>query len=111
MADGRYRRRRPCQRQPGGDFVHCPHARTRRTRSPVIAVENLSRRFPLSGGGELTAVDGLSFAVAPGEVYGLLGPNGAGKTTTLRMLLGLLAPSAGHAVVAGFSSADEPDEV
>lgn len=77
----------------------------------MIAVESLTRRFPLSGGGELTAVDGLSFAVAPGEVYGLLGPNGAGKTTTIRMLLGLLAPSAGQAVVAGFSSAEHPDEV
>ncbi|MFO0807439.1 MAG: ATP-binding cassette domain-containing protein [Gemmataceae bacterium] len=77
----------------------------------MIAVESLTRRFPLPHGGELTAVDELSFSVAPGEVYGLLGPNGAGKTTTIRMLLGLLAPTAGRAVVAGYSSADEPDEV
>jgi ABC-2 type transport system ATP-binding protein/sodium transport system ATP-binding protein len=56
-------------------------------------------------------VDRVSFAVAPGEVYGLLGPNGAGKTTTLRMLLGLLKPSEGWAKVGGFRSSESPDEV
>ena len=56
----------------------------------MIHVENLTRRFDIPGGGEVLAVDGVSFNVGPGEVYGLLGPNGAGKTTTLRMLLGLL---------------------
>lgn len=77
----------------------------------MIQVENLSRRFPLSGGGEVLAVDQVSFAVAAGEVYGLLGPNGAGKTTTLRMLLGLLKPSGGWAKVGGFRSSENPDEV
>ena len=76
-----------------------------------IQVEGLTRRFALSGGGEVVAVDELSFSVGPGEVYGLLGPNGAGKTTTLRMLLGLLRPSAGRATIEGFSSLDAPDEV
>ena len=77
----------------------------------MIAVEHLSKRFPLAGGGSLLAVDDLSFRVAPGEVYGLLGPNGAGKTTTLRMLLGLLRPSGGQAAIAGFNSLQHPDEV
>lgn len=76
----------------------------------MIEVDHLTKRFPLAGGGELTAVQDVSFAVAAGEVYGLLGPNGAGKTTTLRMLLGLLRPTSGRAIVAGFSSMEFPDE-
>ena len=56
----------------------------------MIQVERLTKIFPLAGGRDLRAVDDVSFAVRPGEVYGLLGPNGAGKTTTLRMILGLL---------------------
>jgi len=52
--------------------------------------------------GSLTAVDGLSFAVQPGEVFAFLGPNGAGKTTTIRMLTGLARPTAGSARVLGF---------
>jgi ABC-2 type transport system ATP-binding protein len=61
-----------------------------------IQVHGLSRRF-----GERTAVEGLTFEVHPGEVFGLLGPNGAGKTTTVRMLTGLLSPSSGTAEVCG----------
>lgn len=61
-----------------------------------IVVEGLEKRF-----GARTAVSGLSFRVAPGEVFGLLGPNGAGKTTTVRMLTGLLLPSGGRASVCG----------
>jgi len=60
-------------------------------------VDGLVVRF-----GELHAVAGVSFAVAPGEVFGLLGPNGAGKTTTLRVLTTLLPPTEGRAVVAGY---------
>jgi ABC-2 type transport system ATP-binding protein len=66
-------------------------------RSPAVLVDDLVVRF-----GELEAVGGVSFAVAPGEVFGLLGPNGAGKTTTIRVLTTLLAPTAGRALVAGF---------
>src|SRR5438552_1446971 len=54
----------------------------------MIKVDRLTKRFASPDGGEVVAVDDLSFVVAAGEVYGLLGPNGAGKTTTLRMLLG-----------------------
>jgi sodium transport system ATP-binding protein len=77
----------------------------------MIQVESLTRRFDLPGGGEVLAVDAVSFHVKAGEVYGLLGPNGAGKTTTLRMLLGLLKPTAGWATIAGFRSSELPNEV
>jgi ABC-2 type transport system ATP-binding protein len=63
----------------------------------AVLIDGLVVRY-----GGFTAVDGISLAVAPGEVFGLLGPNGAGKTTTLRVLTTLLAPSAGEAYVAGF---------
>ena len=62
----------------------------------MLRVAGLSKRF-----GAVQAVDDLSFTVAPGRVTGFLGPNGAGKTTTLRILLGLVAPSAGRATIAG----------
>ncbi len=62
----------------------------------VIEARDLTCRF-----GDFTAVDAVSFSVAPGEVVGLLGANGAGKTTTIRMLLGLLAPTAGQALLNG----------
>jgi len=77
----------------------------------MIEVRHLSKRFELSGGGNLLAVDDVSFTIGPGEVYGLLGPNGAGKTTTIRMILGLLQPTGGEASIAGFSSATDPEEV
>ena len=76
----------------------------------MIVVENLTRCFS-AGGKNLVAVDHLSFSVKEGEVYGLLGPNGAGKTTTLRMILGLLQPTSGEAIVDGFSVSRHPDEV
>lgn len=77
----------------------------------MIQVEKLTKSFPLPGGSEVLAVDAISFQVPMGQVFGLLGPNGAGKTTTLRMLLGLLRPTSGHANVAGYRSSDFPDEV
>ena len=65
----------------------------------MIAIENLTKKFPhrtkAGTQGEKTAVDGISFRVGQGEVFGLLGPNGAGKTTTIRMLTLQLAPTAG----------------
>jgi ABC-2 type transport system ATP-binding protein len=72
----------------------------------AISLRELTRRF-----GDLTAVDGLTFDVAPGELFGLVGPDGAGKTTTLRMLAGVLRPSAGDALVGGVSVARDPEGV
>jgi ABC-2 type transport system ATP-binding protein len=63
---------------------------------PAVLVDDLVVRFEA-----VTAVGGVSFAVAPGEIFGLLGPNGAGKTTTIRVLTTLLPPTAGRALVAG----------
>jgi len=62
----------------------------------AVATRGLTRSF-----GDFVAVDGLTLEVAGGEVFGFLGPNGAGKTTTIKMLTGLIAPSAGEARVAG----------
>ncbi len=62
----------------------------------AVEVVDLTKRY-----GSRLAVDAISLGVRPGEVYGFLGPNGAGKTTTLRMLLGLIRPTAGHARVLG----------
>jgi ABC-2 type transport system ATP-binding protein/sodium transport system ATP-binding protein len=76
----------------------------------MITIHELTKRF-YSGGVSVVAVDGLSFVVPGGEVYGLLGPNGAGKTTTIRMIVGLLRPDHGYAEVAGFRTSDSPDEV
>ena len=64
--------------------------------TPTILVENLTRRF-----GTFTAVDKVSFRVERGEVFGFVGANGSGKSTTIRILCGLLAPTAGQARVAG----------
>jgi len=67
-----------------------------RLRPPAIVVENLTKDF-----GSFRAVDNLTFTVAEGEILGFLGPNGAGKSTTIRMLTGLLLPSAGTGRIAG----------
>ena len=71
----------------------------------MLAAVGLTKRY-----GTLTAVDGLDLSVAPGELFGFLGPNGAGKTTTIKMLVGLLRPTAGTASVAGFDLAQKPEE-
>ena len=71
----------------------------------MIEVEGLVKAYA-----SLTAVDGLSFRVARGEVLGLVGPNGAGKTTTLRCLAGILPPNAGAIRLAGFDLLKEPVE-
>jgi drug efflux transport system ATP-binding protein len=72
----------------------------------AIAVRDLMRRF-----GDFVAVDGVTFDVGTGEIFGFLGPNGAGKTTTIKMLTGLLRPSAGTARVAGLDVAREAPRV
>jgi ABC-2 type transport system ATP-binding protein len=72
----------------------------------AVDAQGLTRRF-----GAVTAVDQLTLRIAPGEVFGLLGPNGSGKTTTIRMLCGLLEPTAGSATVAGIDVAVAPEQV
>ena len=69
----------------------------------MIQVEELTKLY-----GQFTAVSGVSFRVAPGEVVGLVGPNGAGKTTTLRCLAGIIPPSQGTVRIAGHDLAREP---
>jgi ABC-2 type transport system ATP-binding protein len=70
----------------------------------MIAIHDLVKNY-----GQFTAVDGVSLEVTPGEIHGFLGPNGAGKTTTLRMIAGLLKPSAGRILVNGHDLATEPE--
>jgi ABC-2 type transport system ATP-binding protein len=72
----------------------------------AILTEGLTKRFK-----DFIAVDEVSFAVSPGEVFGFLGPNGAGKTTTIRMLCGILPPSAGQALIGGVDVTAEPDRI
>ncbi|RZF24533.1 ABC transporter ATP-binding protein [Paraburkholderia sp. UYCP14C] len=75
-------------------------------QEPVVLAQGLTRRF-----GNFTAVDALDLSIARGEVVGFIGPNGAGKSTTIRLLCGLLSPSAGTARVAGFDVATEAESV
>ena len=70
----------------------------------MIEVENLTKKF-----GDLTAVDGVSFRVSDGEVFGFLGPNGAGKTTTVRMLCCLISKTSGTAKVGGYDVGNQAD--
>lgn len=72
----------------------------------AVEVRELARSY-----GSLRALDGVSFAVAPGEVFGLIGPNGSGKTTTLRIVATLLSPSAGTASVFGLDVVRQAAEV
>ena len=67
----------------------------------MIRFENVGRTYAPLGGARVRAVDGMSFTVAPGEVFGIAGPNGAGKSTMISMLLGFLAPSEGSVTVDG----------
>ena len=72
----------------------------------VIDAEGLTRHF-----GDLVAVDEVSFQVEPGTIFGLLGPNGSGKSTIIRMLCGVLVPTAGRATVLGHDAATESEEI
>jgi sodium transport system ATP-binding protein len=72
----------------------------------LLQLQGLTKRFV-----EITAVNDLSFTIAPGEIFGLLGENGAGKTTTLRLLATMLTPSAGTAVFDGLDINREPEKV
>ena len=76
------------------------------TSEYAVAVENLEKRF-----GDFQAVNKVSFQVKRGEIFGFLGPNGAGKSTTIRMLCGILAPTAGKANVIGFDVFREAEQI
>jgi len=77
----------------------------------AIVVRDLVKTFKRRGQPELRAVDGLTFSVRRGAIFGLLGPNGAGKTTTLKMLTTLLRPTSGHISVEGVDPVKDPFEV
>jgi ABC-2 type transport system ATP-binding protein len=68
-----------------------------RPSEPIVTVDDLRKQY-----GQVKAVDGISFEVFPGEIFGLLGHNGAGKTTTIRMLTGRTRPTSGSGTIAGF---------
>ncbi len=74
--------------------------------TPAVSVIDLGRRF-----GDVRAVDGVNFEVAPGEIFGLLGPNGAGKTTVIRMLCGLYVPTEGTGRVLGYDIAGDQRQI
>jgi len=82
---------------PDPTLAHDDHA---------VLVHGLTRKF-----GTFVAVDDIGFRVRRGEVFGFLGPNGAGKSTTIRMLCGLLSPTAGTGMVGGYDICTQPDEV
>src|ERR1035437_9630133 len=75
-----------------------------RSNGNSVEVENLVKRF-----GDFTAVDRISFQTRTGEVFGFLGPNGSGKSTTIRILCGLLRPTSGRAIVAGYDVVQSPE--
>jgi ABC-2 type transport system ATP-binding protein len=72
----------------------------------AVEVVDLTKKF-----GDFTAVDGVTFHIRRREIFGFLGPNGAGKTTTIRVLLGLLRPTSGHAAVLGFDVVRQAEEI
>src|SRR6186713_11886 len=74
--------------------------------SNAIEVQNIVKKF-----GDFTAVSGISFNVTDGEIFGLLGPNGAGKSTLIRMMVTLLPPTSGTAIINGFDVAKKSDDV
>jgi ABC-2 type transport system ATP-binding protein len=84
------------------DQIECPA----RADSTVIRVEGVRHSY-----GKRAALQGISFDVAAGEIFGLLGPNGSGKTTLFRILSTLMLPTGGRALISGFDAAQQPDEV
>ena len=77
----------------------------------MIQLHELTKSFKDLRRGSIPALDGVSFQVEPGEIFGLLGPNGAGKTTCLRILSTVLQPTSGTAFVAGYNVSEHPAEV
>ena len=87
------------------------HDRVRPAAAPVAAMNAIDVRAIVKKFGDFTAVNGISFAVEKGEIFGLLGPNGAGKSTLIRMLTTLLPPTGGTALVNGFDVTTQADGV
>ena len=81
-------------------------SREQTSSDPIITVDGLTKRY-----GQLVAVDGISFAVYPGETFGMLGPNGAGKTTTLEMIEGLRQPDSGRITFMGLDAVRDRKKV
>ncbi len=79
---------------------------TNNHNGPAVETHELTKKF-----GDFTAVDHVSFTIPRGQIFGFLGPNGAGKTTTMRMLLGLLPPTQGSALVLGYDVVKEIDQL
>ncbi|MFX0212239.1 MAG: ABC transporter ATP-binding protein [Candidatus Hodarchaeota archaeon] len=78
----------------------------RQLKNNGIIIQNLVKKFE-----DITAVDGISFEVKPGELFGLLGPNGAGKTTTINILTGQLKPTSGTAIISGYDIKKQANKV
>jgi ABC-2 type transport system ATP-binding protein len=76
------------------------------SNSDAIVVNNLEKRF-----GQFVAVNRVSFSVKKGEIFGFLGPNGSGKSTTIRMLCGIITPTSGEGMVAGYDIFTESEEI
>jgi ABC-2 type transport system ATP-binding protein len=92
---------------PGRTVVHGPGDKVLSPASaPIVEARDLTRRF-----GSVLAVDHVSFAIAPGEVFALIGPNGAGKSTLMKIFTTMLPPSSGEAIVAGLDVAKFPQRV
>jgi ABC-2 type transport system ATP-binding protein len=72
----------------------------------IVSVKDLRKLF-----GNFHAVDGISFSIKKGEIFGFLGPNGAGKSTTIRMLCGIITPTSGEGIVAGHDIFSEAEEI
>jgi len=88
------------------DRPQSDNMRTIQQMSTVVTVRNLSKRY-----GGLLAVDGISFSVEEGEIFGVLGPNGAGKTTTIEIIEGLRKPDGGEVSVCGIDALREPERI
>ena len=74
--------------------------------APIIVMKDLVKNFE-----DVTAVENLNLVINEGELFSLLGPNGAGKTTTVNILTGIIKPTSGKALIAGFDVTKNPDEV
>ncbi len=81
-------------------------ARQGENGTPIVSVQDLEKRF-----GDFVAVDRVSFSIDRGEIFGFLGPNGAGKSTTIRMLCGIITPSAGSGRVAGYDVVHQSESI